>query len=178
MPLVHDAVADGSFEFRAQRQHGAENFTNGSEIVVGNPLAQADQLLIEHRRGIKHADDLLGFNFRLVIMQRGDDPRHALLPEGHEHASADDRLHPLGNSVREDDVKRNGQSDVTEFGHGQCRRERPRSCCSEESLAVYSGFVVSELLGGATSPRSFITICKSFQASFFCRGSRSRNAGW
>ena len=30
---------------------------------------------------------------------------------------------------------------------------------------------------GAFSPSSFIAICKSAQASFFCRGSRSRNAG-
>src|SRR6185312_11317827 len=98
---------------------------------------------------------------------------------GHKHASTHDRLHPIRNSVGEDEVERHGQSYVAEFRHGQCRRERPRSCCSEESLAVYSGlFVSSKLLGGATSPRSFITICKSFQASFFCRGSRNRNAGW
>ena len=31
---------------------------------------------------------------------------------------------------------------------------------------------------GAFSPNSFITICRSFHASPFCRGSRSRNAGW
>jgi hypothetical protein len=30
---------------------------------------------------------------------------------------------------------------------------------------------------GGTSPKYFITICKSFQASPFCRGSRRRNAG-
>ncbi len=30
---------------------------------------------------------------------------------------------------------------------------------------------------GIAIPNSFITICKSFQVSFFCRGSRSRNAG-
>jgi hypothetical protein len=30
---------------------------------------------------------------------------------------------------------------------------------------------------GAFIPNSFITICKSFQASPFCRGSRNRNAG-
>ena len=30
---------------------------------------------------------------------------------------------------------------------------------------------------GMASPKSFITICKSFQVSFFCRGSRSKNAG-
>ncbi len=30
---------------------------------------------------------------------------------------------------------------------------------------------------GIAIPNSFITICKSFQVSFFWRGSRSRNAG-
>ena len=33
-------------------------------------------------------------------------------------------------------------------------------------------------LAGAFNPISAITICRSFQASPFCRGSRSRNAGW
>ena len=72
----------------------------------------------------------LVLTFGLSIVQRGDDPRHALLAEGHEHASTHDRLHPLGNSVGEDDVQRHRQSYVAEFRHGQCRRERPRSCCA------------------------------------------------
>ena len=33
-------------------------------------------------------------------------------------------------------------------------------------------------LVGTGSPSSFITICKSFQVSFFWRGSRNKNAGW
>lgn len=31
---------------------------------------------------------------------------------------------------------------------------------------------------GGFNPSSFITICKSFHASTFCLGSRSKNAGW
>src|SRR5215472_7201111 len=40
-------------------------------------------------------------------------------------------------------------------------------------LRYSSGF-----FAGGFSPRNFIAICKSFHASFFCRGSRSRYAGW
>jgi hypothetical protein len=42
----------------------------------------------------------------------------------------------------------------------------------EADLAQGSAFA------GTAKPKSFITICKSFQVSFFWRGSRSRNAGW
>src|SRR5581483_5144442 len=31
---------------------------------------------------------------------------------------------------------------------------------------------------GGVRPKYFITICRSFQVSFFCRGSRSKKAGW
>src|ERR1041385_4338579 len=31
---------------------------------------------------------------------------------------------------------------------------------------------------GEFNPKYFITICKSFHASFFCRGSRNKYAGW
>ena len=118
MPLLCDAIADGPLEFCAQRQHGPKHFAYGSQIVVGNPLAQADQGLIEHRRRIEHADDVLGLNsLRLAIMQIRHHARHALLAEWHEHASADHRLHPLGNSVGEDHVQRHRQGYVTEFRH-------------------------------------------------------------
>jgi hypothetical protein len=38
-------------------------------------------------------------------------------------------------------------------------------------------FPYSAPFAGIVIPNSFITICKSFQVSFFWRGSRSRNAG-
>jgi hypothetical protein len=126
--LFGDAVTNRPFEFRSQRQHGADNFADGSKIIVGNPLAQPDQRLVKHGRGIEHADYVFGLNFGLVIVQSGDDSRHALLAEGHEHASTHNRLHPIGHNVGEDEIERHRQSYVAEFRHGKCRRERPRSC--------------------------------------------------
>ncbi len=170
MPFLRDAVANCFFEFRAQRQHGPEHFADRSEVVVGNPLAQAYQLGIEHRRRIEHADDILGLNFRLLIMQRCDDSRHALLPERHKHASADHRLHPLGNSVGEDDVERHRQSYVAEFRHegwagifaGRrsnrnivevvCRRDRPARAVERKCWQSNPGSWAEPPAPGLSSP--------------------------
>ncbi len=46
-----------------------------------------------------------------------------------------------------------------------------RSAEADESVRPYV------FCFGAFIPNSFITICRSFHASPFCRGSRSRNAG-
>ena len=67
-------------------------------------------------------------------------------------------------------------------------RPRQRNALCYESwteLSIALGGIVAYgargvVLAGAGgfNPRYFITICKSFHASFFCRGSRSRYAGW
>ena len=46
-----------ALEFGAQRKHGAEDFADRGEIVVGDPAAEAQQLIVENRRGIEHADE-------------------------------------------------------------------------------------------------------------------------
>ncbi len=112
-----DAVSDGAFELRVQRQHGAENFADRREVVVGDPAAETQQLLIEHRRDIEHAEDGFRFDRWLAVVQFDHDAGHALLAEGHEHASADDGSGLGGHTVGEDHVERHGQGDVAEFGH-------------------------------------------------------------
>ena len=52
-----------------------------------------------------------------AIMQFDNDAGHALLPEGHEHAPADHRLHAGRNGISERHVERHGQGDVGEEGH-------------------------------------------------------------
>ena len=68
MPLVGDPVADRALEFGAQRQHGAENFADGCEVVVRDPLAQANEVLIEHWRRVEHADNVFGLDLGLAIV--------------------------------------------------------------------------------------------------------------
>src|SRR5581483_1364270 len=53
-------------------------------------------------------------------------------------------------------------------------------CRPEEELpkVLQHGTTYSPDFAGMGRPRYFMTICKSFQVSFFCRGSRNRNAGW
>ena len=60
LPLFGDAVSNRAPEFRAQGQHRAEHFPERRQIIVGDPLAEAHELLVEHGRRIEHADHILG----------------------------------------------------------------------------------------------------------------------
>src|SRR6266850_4468830 len=102
LPFFSDAVADGAFELRAQREHGSEDFADGSQIVVGDPATEAQQLLIEHRRRIQHAENGLSLDRRLAIMYVDDDARHALLPKRYQHTPADDWRGVRRNTVSKD----------------------------------------------------------------------------
>ena len=56
--------------------------------------------------------------FGLRSCRSVDHARHALLPEGHEHASANHGFHPIWNTVGEDDIQRHRKRYVAEFRHG------------------------------------------------------------
>ena len=117
MSRICDAIADRALELRAQRQHGAKHFAQRSQIVVRNPRAQLHELLIQHWRGVQHAEDIFRLNFGRAIMQHSDDARHALLAKGHEHAAAHHRLHPVRDAVGKGHIERHGEGDVTKFRH-------------------------------------------------------------
>ena len=112
-----DAVSDGAFELGIERQHGAEYFAERGEIVVRDPAAEAQQLIVEHRRGVEHAEDGFSRDRGLAIVQFNDDAGHALLAKGHEHASADHGSGIGGDTVGENHVERHGQGNVAELGH-------------------------------------------------------------
>src|SRR5579863_3816714 len=88
--LLGDLVSDRTLELGHQWQHGAEHFSERSKVVVRNPASQAEQAIIQHRRSIEYVAQLLGRNRRLAIVQFHDDPRHALLAEWNQNASAHD----------------------------------------------------------------------------------------
>src|SRR5215470_14393682 len=113
--LVGNAVTNGTLELRAQGKHGAEYFSKRREIVVGNPLAEPHELHVEHRPRIEDADDVLGLDTGLAVVQIDDDAAHALLTEGHEHTSAYGWLHPIGHVIGEGHVERHGQGYVAEL---------------------------------------------------------------
>ena len=84
-----EAIADGAFEFRVQREHGPEDFAERGEIVVGDPAAELQQLLIEDGRGIEDGKNIFRGNGRLAVVQFHDDAGYALLAEWDEDAPAD-----------------------------------------------------------------------------------------
>src|SRR5579864_4929079 len=118
MALLGDAIGDGALEFGTEREHGAENFAQRSEVVIGDPLAETHELPVEHGRGIEHADDVLGLYGGFAVMQVDDDAAHALLPERHQYTASDGRLHTVRNAVGEGRVQRNWQGYITELGSG------------------------------------------------------------
>ena len=117
MTLLGDAVSDDAFELGSEWEHGAEDFADGREIVVGDPAAEAEQAIIENGRWIDDAEDILGGDARLAIVKIDYDAHAALLPEGNENATTDDRCHFRGDAVGECHVQRHGKSDVAEVRH-------------------------------------------------------------
>src|ERR1700733_13059523 len=55
--LPSNAVGNGAFELGAQREHGAEDFAGRREIVIGNPTAEAEQLVVKHRSEVEPSSD-------------------------------------------------------------------------------------------------------------------------
>ena len=73
LAIFEDAVSDAALELGKQRQHRAEDFAEGSEIVVGDPPAEAQQLLVEYGGGIDHAEDGFGFERGFAVVHFDDD---------------------------------------------------------------------------------------------------------
>src|SRR5579872_104046 len=112
-----DAVGDGAFEFGVQREHGAENFTERGQIVVGDPAGEAKELIVEDGRGIENTVDGFGCYRGLAIVELDYDACHATLAEGDEYTRADCGSCVRRDTVGEDRVEWDGEGYVAEFGH-------------------------------------------------------------
>src|SRR5581483_12317891 len=91
-----DAISDDTLEFGRERKHGAKDFSDRREVVVGDPAAEAEKMIVENRGGIDDGEEVLGLHFRLAIVQLDEDAHQALLAERDEDASADDGSHAIG----------------------------------------------------------------------------------
>src|SRR5580692_3956239 len=101
LPAFRDAIVDGALELCAQRQHGAEDFSNRREVVVRDPASELQELFVEHRRGVEYAEKILDLEGWLAIMQLNDDASHALLTKRNHHPPADCRRGVRRNTVGE-----------------------------------------------------------------------------
>ena len=106
-----------ALEFGTEWKHGAEDFADRGEIVVGDPAAQAQELLVENGRGSSTLRRCLGDDRRLAVVKFDDDAGHALLAKWDQDASADYGRGARGDTVGEDHVERYREGDVAEFGH-------------------------------------------------------------
>ena len=101
MAFFGDAIRDGAFKFRAQRQHGAEHFAERCQVIIRDPFGQAHELLMEDGSGIEDVEDAFGFYRRLAIMYLDDHARHPLLPERYQHSPAHHRLKAIRDVIGE-----------------------------------------------------------------------------
>ena len=100
-----------------KREHRAKNVADRSEVVVGDPASEAQQLIVEDRRGIDHAKTFFVVTDGLRSCSSDDDAGDALLAKRNEDASAHDGRGIRGDTVGEDHVERNRESYVAELGH-------------------------------------------------------------
>ena len=112
-----ESIADRALELGVQRQHGAEDFANRGEIVVGDPVAELQQLRVKHRSGIERGENVFRGDGRLAVVQFNDNARHALLAKRNQHAAADYGRGFRRDAVGEDHVQRDGHGNVAEFRH-------------------------------------------------------------
>src|ERR1700722_6653582 len=117
LAAVREAIGNRAFELGVQRKHGSENLAERGEIVIRDPAAEAKELIVEYRSRIDDAEDSLGGNGGLAVMQFHDDARQTLLPEWNQHASAHDRSGIRRNTVGENHVQWHGHGYVAEVGH-------------------------------------------------------------
>ena len=125
-------------EFRSQRQHAAKYFSQRREIVVGNPPAELQQLIVENWRTIERADDVFGLNLGLAVVQLDNNTRHTALPEWNQHPAAHGGLYPVCDAIGERHVQRDGQGNVAEFRHSVARIDQSLTRGAEISERAFA----------------------------------------
>ena len=118
-----DAVDDLLLHLGGERQHAAENFANGRDVILRDPLAELEQPGVEDGLRVERGDhsldlDLLIYvvGLRSVVVQLDDDANHALSTKGDEDASADDGF-GFADPIGERRIERDGDGDVAEVRH-------------------------------------------------------------
>ena len=106
--FVGNPVIDRPLEFRSQGQHGAEHFSQGREVVIGDPSAKPQQVIVKNRRSVERADNVFCLNAGRAVVQLDDNSRHSALPKRHQHTSTHHGLCPVRNAIGEGHIQGNG----------------------------------------------------------------------
>ena len=67
------AIGDRVLELRTQWEHGSKDLAQRRQVVIGDPLAKFEELVVEHGLAVKHADYVLGLDVGSAIVQVNDD---------------------------------------------------------------------------------------------------------
>jgi len=85
---IGEGIGLSAANIGSERQHGAEDFAQGRAVVVGDPAAEAQELVIDDRFRIDEAQDLAGVGLRTPVMAFEDDSRQLASAEGDEDAAS------------------------------------------------------------------------------------------
>ena len=59
--------------FAHERQHGAQDFADGRDVVEGNPLGELEKLRRKDRLLVENVEDRFGFDRRRFVVDAKDD---------------------------------------------------------------------------------------------------------
>ncbi len=104
-------------DFGSQRQHGAQDFAERSAVVAGDPVAEAEEFVVEDRFGIDQAEGVFEIRVGRIVMNTEDDAGEFARAEGDEDACAglDAMLESERERVGESLIERDWQADVAEL---------------------------------------------------------------
>lgn len=114
---IGEAPDAGVADLAGERSHGAEDFAEGGAVVIGNPAAEGQELLLEHGFGVEEAENLLGGDVGGRVVGVDDDAGEFARSEGDDDSAAglDAVAQRFGQTVGEGAVQRDGQAHVNVF---------------------------------------------------------------
>ena len=104
-------------DFAVERQHGAEDFPEGREIVLRDPLAEFEELRVKDGLGVEDREQRFRFDGRGLIVQAQDDAGELLIAKRNQHPRADDG-NAFTDCIGEGAIERDRYGDITKSGHG------------------------------------------------------------
>jgi hypothetical protein len=117
VPLLGDSVCDHAFELGSERKHGAENFADWSQVVVGDPAAEAQEEIVEDGSRVDNAENILGGDLWFAVVEIDHDAHHPLLAKGDEDTSSNYRDRSGRDTIGKRHIEGHGDGNVAEVGH-------------------------------------------------------------
>ncbi len=85
-------IQDLAANLAHEGQHGAQNFADGGEVILRDPLSQFHELLRKDRLLVEDGEQRFGFDGRRFVVDAHHNPGQLFIAKRHEHAHAYDGM--------------------------------------------------------------------------------------